>query len=218
MAFVWARDWKIDADWPRHLILARHGRTEWNSRHIWQGHADIPLDETGRQEARQLAAAMAAREIDTIVASDLSRAWETAEIVAAQTGHEPISNSDLREVDVGEWEGLGVAEIRSGYADVLDAVARGEDPPRGRTGETLAQFRERIVRGLEAALRACTGDTLLIVTHGGVIKNTVGHFLGVPPRLCGRLPSGANAAITEIRLKRDGPQLRTVNDMRHLTA
>ena len=88
------------------LLLARHGETDWNRERRWQGHADQPLNEAGRTQARELAETLADRSIDAIYASDLIRAHETARIIAERLGLPVATNELLREVDVGDWAEL----------------------------------------------------------------------------------------------------------------
>ena len=93
------------------ILLARHGETDWNRDLRVQGHSDTPLNETGRAQARELARSLAAEPIHAIYASDLARARETAEIVAAARKLEVSSEPGLRERSFGSWEGLTRQEI-----------------------------------------------------------------------------------------------------------
>src|SRR5436309_5200504 len=93
------------------LLLVRHGETDWNRDRRFQGHADPPLNDAGREQARVLADELAGDRIELIYTSDLQRARETAEIVAGQLGLDVIPLRELREIDVGEWEGFTWPEI-----------------------------------------------------------------------------------------------------------
>src|SRR5436309_8138951 len=96
------------------VLLVRHGQSEWNAVGRWQGQADPPLTDLGRQQAR--AAAHSLGSLDAVFASDLQRATETAVIVAAQLGIGPVVlDPDLRERDAGEWSGLTRDEIHERY-------------------------------------------------------------------------------------------------------
>ena len=201
---------------PRRLLLARHGETEWNARRVWQGHRDVPLTAVGREQAAALATRLAAERIDAVWTSDLARARETAEIVGARLGLVPRVTPLLREIDVGAWEGLDPAAIAAREPAVVAALDRGEDPPRGGTGETVAAFRARVVAAFDRACAATVGGTLLVVAHGGVNKVVVAHLLGVRPTHVGRLASGGNASLTEVVFGRHGPQLVRLNDAGHV--
>jgi len=94
------------------LLLVRHGETNWNAERRWQGHADVPLNDRGRKQARTLAEQLAGERIDVIYTSDLSRARDTADAVGARLGVEVVVDPDLREIDAGAIEGLTAEEAR----------------------------------------------------------------------------------------------------------
>ena len=202
---------------PRRLLLARHGVTEWNSRHVWQGHRDVPLTELGRQQAAALAVRVGAENVDAIWTSDLSRALETAQIVGAALGMEPRVTPLLREIDVGAWEGLAPTTIAVNEPEVVAALERGEDLPRGGTGETIAAFQTRVVEGFGVACTDAVGGTLLLIAHGGVNKTLLAHLLGMRRDHIGRLSSGGNASLSEVLFGAHGPQLVRMNDVHHTT-
>src|ERR1700760_4361850 len=99
------------------LPLARHGETDWNREGRWQGWADPPLNDTGRAQARELAEQLRSVPFDAVFSSDLARARETAEIVAAPHGVPVVVEPQLREIDIGSWSGLTHDEIRSRFPD-----------------------------------------------------------------------------------------------------
>jgi broad specificity phosphatase PhoE len=159
------------------LLLVRHGETDWNRDRRFQGHADPPLNETGREQARALAAELAGEGIELVYTSDLVRARETAEIVAALIGADVLPVSELREIDVGEWEGLTWPEIEERYPE--GARSWRERGYGWESGETYDQLGERVV----AALRRIAADhpeqRLLVVGHGGTIRATRAYIEGV---------------------------------------
>ena len=93
------------------LILSRHGQTDWNAQHRYQGETDVPLNETGRQQAEALARCLADAGIEAIYSSDLLRAWETARAVSESTGAPLVSDVGLRERGFGVFQGKTFAEI-----------------------------------------------------------------------------------------------------------
>src|SRR2546421_12731333 len=93
------------------LLLIRHGETDWNAEHRWQGHADVPLNERGREQAKALAEELAPEGADAIYASDLSRARDTAEIVGERLGLPGVLDPDLPEIGVGSRAGLTGDEV-----------------------------------------------------------------------------------------------------------
>jgi broad specificity phosphatase PhoE len=151
------------------ILLARHGETDWNRERRWQGWADPPLNETGREQARALAEQLRDTPFDAVYSSDLRRAHETAEIVAAPHGVPVIADERLREVDVGSWSGLLHTEIEERYPD-------GVRPD----GETPEQHAERVRGAVADIARANPGKRILIVTHGGSIRVLRGGAGDVP--------------------------------------
>lgn len=151
------------------LLLARHGETDWNRNGIWQGHADPPLNERGRRQAVALAERLRDVSLDAIYASDLLRALQTAEIVAAAKGLPVVADPGLREMDVGSWTGLTREEIAQRFPD-WDY----------HDGETREAFQARAVAAAVRIAAAHHGGTVLVVSHGGVVRALQRHALGEP--------------------------------------
>jgi broad specificity phosphatase PhoE len=150
------------------ILLARHGETDWNRELRFQGHADPPLNDTGRAQAAELARALASEQLAAVYASPLRRAFETAEIVAAPHRLEPVAVEGLREVDVGSWQGLTRTEIEARFPE---QYARWLDYRQGwDDGETYEQMSERVAAALLELAAAHDGDQILAVTHGGPIR------------------------------------------------
>jgi probable phosphoglycerate mutase len=167
---------------PSRLLLVRHGQSEWNAAGRWQGQADPPLSELGRQQARAAARALGA--VDAVFASDLQRAHETAHIISECIGIGPvITDIGLRERDAGEWSGLTRGEIHERYPGYLPddrhrTFAPGSDA-EGRRPPGWESDADLLVRVLEAIHRVhlVVGDgDGLVVTHGGVIYVLEGHL------------------------------------------
>ena len=130
------------------LIIWRHGRTEWNATGRFQGQADIGLDELGRRQAAGAARAIAALGPTAIVASDLSRARDTALALAEVTGLEVRYDRRLREIDVGSWEGLTVEVVNRVDPEHAHDHRLGADFRRSETGETAGEVAARVVAAL----------------------------------------------------------------------
>jgi probable phosphoglycerate mutase len=150
------------------ILLARHGETDWNSERRWQGHADQPLNEVGREQARELAETLAGRSIDVVYSSDLVRAHETALIVAERLGLPVEGDAGLREVDVGDWSGRLVAEIEAADPEAFQLWRQGRKAWNG--GESYEEMGERVVGAVLRLAARHPGQTVLIVTHGGSIR------------------------------------------------
>jgi len=150
------------------ILLARHGETDWNREGRFQGWADPPLNATGRAQAVDLAVALMAEELAGVYSSPLRRAYETAEVVAASRGLEPVTVDALREVDVGSWSGLSRAEIEQRFPE---QYARWLDYGRGwEDGETYEQMVDRVVEALQELAEGRDGERILAVTHGGPMR------------------------------------------------
>jgi broad specificity phosphatase PhoE len=147
------------------LLFARHGETEWNRTHRWQGFTGPPLNALGRKQSEQLAASL--NYVDAIYSSDTVRVRETASIIASRRGLPVVEDARLREVNFGEWESLTRQEINKRYADAFDrwdACDMTEPPPGGETDPTMANRVLEAVREIAAKHR---GQRVLVVTSGG---------------------------------------------------
>lgn len=154
---------------PTRIIAIRHGETAWNVDARIQGHLDIALNDTGLWQARRLGQALAGEEIAAIYASDLSRAWQTADHVARATGAPLSPEPALRERGFGRFEGRTFAEIEAESPE--QALRwRQRDPhfaPEG--GESLVQLYERVVSAAERLASLHPGEQIALVGHGGVM-------------------------------------------------
>jgi broad specificity phosphatase PhoE len=159
------------------VYLARHGESDWNVERRWQGHADRPLTERGREQARALAERLVDIELEAVYASDLRRAWETAEAVAAPRGLEVVRLPELREVDVGSWSGFTRDECAERFPDAFACWQEGGSG--WEDGESYEQMGERIVAALHRLVAAHPGASILVVSHGGPIRAVHAHALGV---------------------------------------
>jgi len=149
------------------LLLVRHGETDWNRDHRWQGHSDTPLNESGRRQALELAATLDPP--DRIYTSDLSRAVETAAILAARLGSPVVLDQRLRERGFGAWEGLTTPEIEERFAADLARWRAGEGAGAA-DAEAFAAFAERVGSFLDDVLASEAGKEVLVVAHGGTIR------------------------------------------------
>ncbi|MFF8829553.1 histidine phosphatase family protein [Streptomyces sp. NPDC015131] len=163
----------------RRIVLWRHGQTSWNLERRFQGTTDIELTDAGVAQARRAARLLAALKPDAIIASDLRRASDTAAELAALTGHQVHHDPALRETYAGEWQGLTHEEIVGRYGEQYAAWKRGEPVRRGG-GELETEVADRaapVVLG--HAEKLSDGGTLVVVSHGGTIRTTIGRLLGL---------------------------------------
>jgi alpha-ribazole phosphatase len=200
------------------LILARHGETAWNAQARYQGQADVELNEAGRRQAAALArrlARLAKGEIHAIYASDLQRAWKTAQAIAAPHSLPMRAEPRLREMSFGDWEGLTYGEIQE--RDPQTLAAWEADPlhvsPPG--GETLAQVAARVQSALDDVTRSHQDQTVLLVAHGGPLRVLICLALGLDPRTHWQFRLDT-AAISELEIYEAGAILNYLNDTEHL--
>lgn len=170
----------------RVLLVVRHAQSEWNAARRWQGVADSPLTELGRRQARTAAEVVADRygaaAFEGIWSSDLGRAVQTASILAEVLGSGPIrTDVRLREAAAGPWEGLGRAEIVSGWPGHLEGDLRpaGFEPRESVTARSVEVVTALLDRPLEESRRGSTAAATLVVTHSGVLR-ALRHHLGAP--------------------------------------
>lgn len=160
------------------VTLVRHGETAWNANGRWQGHAHVPLNELGRLQARSLAEHIksAGARFRSVVTSDSTRARETAQLLSEALNIPLELDVRLREIDIGEWQGLTADEVRSWDAERYLAVEH--DPwlvPRPG-GESGAEVGARAMACLESRAHHAPGEHLLAVSHGGTIRNLLQHL------------------------------------------
>ena len=154
---------------PTRIIAIRHGETAWNVDTRIQGQLDIPLSANGRWQAERLAEALAGEPLHAIYASDLTRAWETAQYVGQVQGLTVIEETGLRERGFGDFEGKTFAEIEQLLPD-QSLRWRKRDPafsPLG--GESLLALRTRVIEAAERLAAQHPGEQIALVGHGGVM-------------------------------------------------
>jgi len=179
-------------------VLLRHGQTTWNIEHRFQGHSDIPLDETGREQAERAGRMLAALRPDAIVSSDLTRATATAAPLARLTGLVVTLDKDLRERSGGLWEGLTNQEIRERYPRERETW----DPPEG---ESRAIVAERVATALRRAADGLPpGGLAVLVSHGAAIRLGMERVLGIPEGVDGILGGLSNCSWSVLQFSPGG--------------
>ncbi|MBA3469427.1 MAG: histidine phosphatase family protein [Herpetosiphonaceae bacterium] len=198
-----------------HLILVRHGETAWNAERRYQGHHPVPLNERGRQQAARAGARLKNIDAVGLYASDIVRAWETAEIIGLATGLAPQPLPDLREIDDGQWAGLTPDELLARFPEHMATMRQAPDITMRIGGESYAQLQLRTVRAFEQLVDQHRGQTVIGVSHGGAIRALVCHLLGAPLAHFGRLWID-NGGLVEIVAHSDGWRVLRLNDTAHL--
>jgi len=195
------------------LTLVRHGETSANLDGVWHGSSDTPLTEHGEHQARCVARFLGQHGADAteVYASPLRRARSTASPIASQLGLEARIDPDLREYDIGGWEGKTFQELQEvhGLWDRIaadpDFAAHGGESPR------------QVVRRMTACLRELharhAGERIIIVTHGGALSLALGSLLASSDSRFAHVMS--NCAVTELVLEPE-PELLSFNVAAHL--
>lgn len=151
------------------LLLVRHGETAWNAEHRIQGHLDIPLSVTGIRQAARLAERLAPEAVAAIYSSELARAWLTAEPLAARLGLDIIADDRLRERSFGVFEGLKADEIAVQHPEGFRNWRLRDPAWTIEGGESGQQLIDRVLSALHDIVARHPGQSVVIVTHGGVL-------------------------------------------------
>lgn len=180
------------------LTLVRHGETEWNRERRIQGSTDIPLNETGRLQAVMAAELLRRRAWNAVYTSPLSRAAETAEVIARELGmRAPTPVAELVERHYGEAEGLSDTELAVRFPDGADVPGR----------EPREQLTVRVLSALSAIAQDHPDEAVIVVSHGGVIRAVLGAV--DPTGQHGRI---SNASIHTFDVGPDGWRLIAFDD------
>ncbi len=193
------------------MYLVRHGVTDWHRDRRVLGQRDIGLNSAGYAQSHAAARALAELPITEVLASPMLRAMQTAEIIAAQFQTGVARDPRLTDFRVGPWEGMPYDEVDASpeYQRFLT------DPLSERVpgGEDLAQVRDRAVGAVEQSLRdAPAGESIVIVTHAGIVRVILAHFLGSHLANYHRLRvSPGSISILSFRDDRSLPRVLAVN-------
>ena len=169
-----------------HLILMRHGETDWNAEARLQGHRDIELNDVGRRQAASAAPSVAALDPQVIISSDLSRARTTAAAVAERTGLAVRTDARLRETSMGRWEGLTRDDVTAGWPGEWErwrTTSAHNSPPEGESRWQVARRAAAVVAEVDAE----PVERALLVAHGGLIVGLTGLLLDLPDDSWGTL-------------------------------
>jgi broad specificity phosphatase PhoE len=199
----------------RTLALVRHGETDWNAAGRAQGHTDIGLNAVGHAQAQALAPVLAGLGAARLWSSDLMRAVQTAEHVAAATGLPVEKDTRLREYDVGERSGLTIPEFAEEFPAEHAAWLADSEGLLVPGAETTEQVRHRLLPALRECVGALEpGQTGIVVLHGGCLKIGLMGLLGWPEELGRSLQGMENCAYSVVRDsgKQGGLRLTSYNE------
>ena len=199
------------------LLLVRHGETEWNKIHRIQGQSDVPLNETGEAQALAVGRALAAeKEIAAVWASDLQRAWKTAEAI---TAHHPDltiqAEPRMRELYFGDWEGLYWQKLSDEDARLAEKWRQDASKVTPPAGESMIEMAERVGQVMADVCAQYPEETVVIAAHGGSIRAMIAVAIQCPLSMAWRFGTD-NTSIAELYIFPEGPFLKRLNDTRHL--
>ncbi len=200
-----------------HLILVRHGETDYNLGGLALGQGDAPLNETGLRQAAALEFALASEKIVAIYASPLRRTMATAEAIANPHGLSVTADERLIEMDIGELEGMTGADMVKQHPDLMENWGGAKGPTYQMPGseERLVDVQARARAAIEEMLARYPDETVVAVTHNFVILSTLAWLIGVELADFRRLRQSV-AAISRVDLRPGHAQVITLNDTCHL--
>jgi len=199
------------------ICLVRHGETAWNTERRIQGHIDIGLNETGLRQAALAGRWLRDAGIAAIYGSDLTRAWVTAQTIAAALGLVPVVVPEMRERCYGIFEGLTYAEAKARYPEAYVAFETRNPDYAYENGESLKGLFARVTGRLKEIAAAHPGQNVVVVSHGGVL-DIVNRFVRGSPLETPRDFLIPNAGINWIATVDGRWTLETWGDTSHLEA
>jgi broad specificity phosphatase PhoE len=193
------------------VFLIRHGVTDWHRDQKVLGQRDVALNATGINQAQAAATALAGVAVGEVLASPLVRAVQTAEIIAGQYGIEVARDPRLTDFRVGKWEGMNYEEVSRSpeyQRFIHDPLSEGIPG-----GEDMKQIRERAVAAVEQALEdAPQGESVVIVTHAGIVRVLLTYYLGSHPANYHRLlVTPGSISVLSFADDRELPRVLAVN-------
>lgn len=197
------------------IIVIRHGETLWNEEGLIQGHLDTDLSPMGMRQAEAIAERLAEEKITAIYSSDLKRSYNTAEYLAAKTGHKVITDSRLRERSLGIFQGLSMDEVKQKYPDEFNLYKTAGPDYVVPEGESRRQQFERAIECIKEIAERHAGGRIVIVAHGGLLNGLFRYVLDIPISMPTRFKL-FNASINTFFIENGTWLLGTWGDVSHL--
>ena len=198
------------------IYFIRHGETSWNVEKRYQGWTDIELSEVGVKQAKLLGERFKNINVDKIYASPLKRAFETARQIGENTGVDVVIDESFKEINFGEWEGGTISELTEKYGD---EYLKFFNTPWATTfpgDDSFKNVESRMAKGIDRILKEDKGKSIVIVSHGGLLKILLLYVMGLPQDFYKKVWLD-NTAVSLIEINSEGkPLLRILNDKSHL--
>jgi probable phosphoglycerate mutase len=198
------------------LILIRHGETDWNRQLRFQGQVDVPLNAQGHEQARRIAQRLAAERIDHLYLSDLVRTQQTAHPLSEQLSITGMQDAALREQNFGVVDGMSVDEIKAQHPGAFEQWTQfNADWAFDGGAESTRSFHARVMQAVQRLAANHAGQTLAIVTHGGVLDMIwrTAHALDLHGPRQSDIP---NAGVNRVRVNEGSIDILSWADVQHL--
>ena len=197
------------------IYLVRHGQTAWNKEEIFRGRTDVPLDETGLEEASLAAEYFRGVEIHAIYSSPLSRAWQTAQKIADVVGLGIAPLAAINDMSFGKWEGQSLREVQNNDSERYRQWRGAPHLLKIPGGESLDEVRVRAMAGLDGVMRSHEEKTVILVSHRVVNKVLICGILGLDNSHFWQIGQDTTA-ISLIRYRHGNYILSLLNESCHL--
>jgi alpha-ribazole phosphatase len=197
------------------VILIRHGETDWNTKQIFRGRKDIPLNEVGLAQAKAVGMSLSDIQIDAIYSSPLGRARETAKVLAENRSLEVELEEGFIDIDFGKWEGITHEKVKEEYESLYERWLKNPQMVTFPGGESLRNVSTRSMGALEKVIKKHSGKTLAVVSHRvlnkvllcSILDLELSHFWHIKQDTC---------AINRFEYKDERFYLTLLNDTCHL--
>jgi len=197
------------------IILVRHGQTPWNKDKIFRGSKDIPLNDTGREEARLAGEWLKGETIHAAYCSPLSRARDTGEAIAGHHGLQVLDLPGLTDICYGDWESVPLSEVKVRYAELYRQWETAPHTVRFPNGETLDEVKERTLKAVAEVVQRHPGQNILLAAHRAVNKVLIAAFIGLDNSHFWRIGQDTTA-INRFKQVGDTWHIMLINDTCHL--
>ena len=197
------------------LILVRHGQTEWNAGGRYQGQSNVALSKLGHRQAECLAKHFPVESLEAIYSSDLDRARETAECVAAGFGLPIRLEPSFRELSFGDWEGLTYQEISTKWPEEAKKLFTAPDALRIPNGETFQELQKRALAKINLLCREHIDKTVAVFAHGAINKTILAGLMHIPLHYLWSIRQD-NTAVNILRLEDGYVTVELINGTFHL--
>ena len=198
------------------IFLIRHGETEWNKQKRLQGHTDVKLSPEGIRQAKLLAENAPFKHVDEIYSSDLSRAFDTAKILAVKFNTMPVKPTpELRETNFGEWEGRAISELINESPKAFGKFFTDPERCHPPQGETFLECQARVMIVIRDIITNHDNQNVIVVSHGAVIRLIICAALDIPIHKMWAI-SQSNMAVNILRVDDGEFTVELMNSTEHL--